>query len=474
VAGVPYEIVPGPDARTFGVKLLGTPGRKTDVAFLNFGDRPVRTAAGLSVPAGETPWRITFPGAASAGPSFARLAEFRDDPAAAADGARLAELAKFTLDDDALEIREMERLKRAPSNLVEIEACRAYMWDKVVAAEGTYRNAFDGDPETRWSDGFPRRSPFTGSPAAYRGETSLWRIDLGKPTDLAKLELRVVRRTDAAVLEAVETSSDLTTWARAGGLSLAAADGIPFSAELKQRGKTIKAFDVDAGDKAPVPVSVQLAGGPCRYVRIRGRNFGVAEILGYDGGGRPLDRRGWRATNFLGETPAPRRVLTAVHVPAEDAPGREYAVAVTAGPAKFDPVDGVYVVALVDGRAVVPRHRAPSYPYHNFEWNSGAPKLAGMTFRLPIDRAWKGKTVEFRVMMFGDGADGAQAVLRLVTPRPVFAELPLRVGAPGTAPETMDYLEFIARVTSNIPDKGQVMVRYYGPYANAQRLCPLK
>jgi len=428
VAGVPYEIVPGPGDGRFGLKLLGTPGRKADVAFLNFGDRPVRTAAGLSVPAGETPWRITFPGAASAGPSFARLAEFRDDPAAAADGARLAELAKFTLDDDALEIREMERLKRAPSNLVEIEACRAYMWDKVVAAEGTYRNAFDGDPETRWSDGFPRRSPFTGSPAAYRGETSLWRIDLGKPTDLAKIELRVVRRTDAAVLEAVETSSDLTTWARAGGLSLAAADGIPFSAELKQRGQTIRVFDVDAGDKAPVAISVPLAGGPCRYVRIRGRNFGVAEIVGYDGAGKLLGRSGWKATNFLGETPAPRRVLTAVHVPAEDAPGREYAVAVTAGPAKFDPVDGVYVVALVDGRAVVPRHRAPSYPYHNFEWNSGAPKLAGMTFRLPIDRAWKGKTVEFRVMMFGDGADGAQAVLRLVTPKPVFSEAMLRVG----------------------------------------------
>jgi hypothetical protein len=32
--------------------------------------------------------------------------------------------------------------------------------------------------------------------------------------------------------------------------------------------------------------------------------------------------------------------------------------------------------------------------------------------------------------------------------------------------ETMDYLEFIARVTSHIPDKGQVMVRYYGLYAN--------
>jgi hypothetical protein len=35
--------------------------------------------------------------------------------------------------------------------------------------------------------------------------------------------------------------------------------------------------------------------------------------------------------------------------------------------------------------------------------------------------------------------------------------------------ESMDYMEFIARVTSHIPDKGQVMVRYYGLYANAHR-----
>ena len=32
----------------------------------------------------------------------------------------------------------------------------------------------------------------------------------------------------------------------------------------------------------------------------------------------------------------------------------------------------------------------------------------------------------------------------------------------------MDYLEFIARTTSHIPDKGQVTVRYYGLYANAK------
>jgi hypothetical protein len=34
--------------------------------------------------------------------------------------------------------------------------------------------------------------------------------------------------------------------------------------------------------------------------------------------------------------------------------------------------------------------------------------------------------------------------------------------------ERMDYLELIARVTSHVPDKGKVMVRYYGLYASAQ------
>jgi len=44
-----------------------------------------------------------------------------------------------------------------------------------------------------------------------------------------------------------------------------------------------------------------------------------------------------------------------------------------------------------------------------------------------------------------------------------------RYGEKGAELETMDYLEFIARTTSHIPDKGQVTVRYYGLYANAHR-----
>lgn len=44
-----------------------------------------------------------------------------------------------------------------------------------------------------------------------------------------------------------------------------------------------------------------------------------------------------------------------------------------------------------------------------------------------------------------------------------------RYGKEGEEQERMDYLEFVVRVTSHIPDKGEVMIRYYGLYANAHR-----
>ncbi len=46
------------------------------------------------------------------------------------------------------------------------------------------------------------------------------------------------------------------------------------------------------------------------------------------------------------------------------------------------------------------------------------------------------------------------------------AQVGYRYGKEAKDLERMDYLEFIARVTLHIPDKGQVTVRYYGLYAN--------
>jgi hypothetical protein len=63
---------------------------------------------------------------------------------------------------------------------------------------------------------------------------------------------------------------------------------------------------------------------------------------------------------------------------------------------------------------------------------------------------------------------GAKYMIRplLSLERPSFSEKEGRVnyryGKSTKDREKMDYLEFIARVTSHIPDKGQVTVRYYG------------
>ena len=44
-----------------------------------------------------------------------------------------------------------------------------------------------------------------------------------------------------------------------------------------------------------------------------------------------------------------------------------------------------------------------------------------------------------------------------------------KTDGPTAGTETVDPLEFLARVTAHIPDKHQVMTRYYGCYANRPR-----
>jgi hypothetical protein len=301
------------------------------------------------------------------------------------------------------------------------------MWGKVIEAEGTCRNAFDGLLSTRWNDGFPDRNAFSSIPFPYRSPTSLWRLDLGNAVDLAKLELHIVRRTDSAFLEAAEVSADLKTWMRVSGLSLKETERIPFLKEIRQRKKSIKLFDVVAGKGDPTIVSIVFPANRSRFLRIRGRDFSVSEINGFDRDGRALDRSKWRATNFYGDTPAPARVLKSVHTLKEFWPGQEFAVAVRGGKQKLDQVESAFVLFTVDGKLVVPQHRVPSYPFHAYEANSAwliDQKLEGMTFRLPTREEWQGRKVDVYVLLFGDGAGDVKATVRLVTPaKPVMPKI---------------------------------------------------
>jgi hypothetical protein len=422
IGGVSYEIVPGPEDRRFNVKLLGEPGQNAELKFFNF--------EGLDV---QRPSTIHFGGTPGKRKYFELLGVCTDENPGASSGSLLPELAKFRIDDDALEMRELRTLKKKPSRWQEIEACRKYMWDKVIAAEGSHRNAFDGDSETRWSDGYPRRSPFTGSPSPYRSDDSLWRIDMAEKIELKRLEMDVVRITDTAFIEAVELSPDLKAWSRVPTPDLPGADDIPFLKEIRRRDQKVLIYDVDAGDGRARTLTVELPPGRNRYLRIHGRNFSVSEIRGYNAAGSPLDRSDWKATNFFGPTPEPQRVLHLDPIVEDVWPGQEIAVSVNAAERIIDPIDGVYVTASVDGEIHIPDHRVPSYPYHNYEWNCSwlkRQKLSGLTFRLPVRKEWKGKRLHIRVFLFGEEVESIEARVYRVTPKKPFIIRELEV-SPG-------------------------------------------
>jgi hypothetical protein len=53
-------------------------------------------------------------------------------------------------------------------------------------------------------------------------------------------------------------------------------------------------------------------------------------------------------------------------------------------------------------------------------------------------------------------------------PRKEVSQLPANKETRCKETERKDYLELIARIVSHIPDKGQVTIRYFGLYADAQ------
>jgi hypothetical protein len=428
LGGIPYEVIPGVDAMRFNLRLLGRAGQDYEIVAYNMEGRNLKDDRGALIRLPENgghTLKVSFPGSRRDRDFFQPVGEFKEIAADEAEGAYLAEWVKFGLDDDALEIREMLGLKLHPSLHPEVEACRAYMWDKVIRTHTYHRNAFDGDPDTRWSDGYPRRSPFTGTPRPYRSDTSLWRIDLGAPVALSRLELHIVRRLEAAAIDRIELSADLRTWVSVEGIQLPGLDLIPFYEELRRRDGDIRIHDVAAGDGRPVVLSVDLPANTSRYIRIRGRNFSVSEIHAFNLYDRKIDRSRWHATNFYGSTPQPRRLLQWTGTLPDHWPGQELAVAVKAGPDRLHPIDDVFVILRVGDEIIVPQHRAPSYPYHNYEWNSWwlmRDRLEGMTFRIPTDPSWLGRRIEALVILFGQSTQGVGASFHIVTLRKPYSE----------------------------------------------------
>lgn len=158
LGGIPYDVIPGSDPGSFELSLLGEPGRGYDVAFHNSQDRCFHWEGQPFTlpPLGKT-WPVNFPGKPLTGPLFSDVGDCVAVTLAPREGVRLAELAKFTIDDEALESRELQELEKHRSKLPEIEACRDYMRAKLVEAE---------EPAATHLTGFPQRAGATATRGA--------------------------------------------------------------------------------------------------------------------------------------------------------------------------------------------------------------------------------------------------------------------------------------------------------------------
>ncbi len=277
------------------------------------------------------------------------------------DAEALYEATVFAADNNALEVRSLERagetaipeVRRAREAFFGQRRFRAYnLWD---------RNLFNSDPELGFS---PLRH--TANPA---WADCCFRLDLGAVTEVDELVLRAANEFELLPLDLQEgndvwVSDDLRNWSRR-----------TFISELE----------------SVIPVHAAI-----RYVKIPVAPQRLIEVSGTDRGGRALDRTHWRASNrFRPSFPVRKCFGLRLTLP-EIAPKSKLCVALEGEHG----CEGAYAALRIDGRPAGCPDRAPSYSSCHFE-HRVEPVARNYTYYFPLSPELVGRELEV-VVLAGD------------------------------------------------------------------------
>ena len=366
VLGCAYEVVRCTPDKPVLIRLLGPPGAEFDIR-LETGGVELRGAALDDQRVDELlrgeALKIRFPGEKRQQPVHRRLADLESCPIPA-DAGSLYEATVFAADNNALEVRSLER--SGPSRIPQVKAARAAFFEQPVFTErGIWdRNLFDGDPGSGF---WPSRK----YDIDQRVRGGCLRLDLGRVTDIDQLVLRV---PDEAGLQPllrdegnwVEVSPDLKTWTR-----------------LTYLAGTTMVIDV------PEPV---------RFLRFRAFPHRMSEIEGYKSG-RLLDRSAWRASNLFAHPGSMKPVRAwrgRVELP-EWVEGSYLCVALEG----IHGEEGAYAALKVDGEYVGCPDRAPSFPSNTWEYVN-ARRNGHYTYYAPVTRSMIRTSIEVFVLAYNE------------------------------------------------------------------------
>lgn len=384
VLGSDYQVVRNVPARPVPIKLLAMPGETREIrlpesagAFraARLDGRPVdELLAGQAV-------TVDFPGTPLKHPPHRKLGDL-EPVAVPADAEALYEATVFAADNNALEIRSLER--SGPTDIPQVRAAREALLDQpLFAARGLWdRYLFDGDDSTAFY--VARR---VGVEPHRRGAL---RIDLG---EVRRLDQLVVRPGDEHALQPFKSdetirasiSKDLKSWHE---MTLVAGEDIRLNFE---------------------------PGTELRYIRFDGTPDKIVEIDGYLGG-EPVDRSGWRASQLFAAYDRARPEKAWRHsFTLGEIPEHGYLAIALNGE---HGVEGAYAAIRVDGEPVGAPDRAVSYPSNSWEYPPQK-TASDYTYYVPLEPGMAGAEIDAVVLgMRGGASDFEPEVWLTAYPRP--------------------------------------------------------
>lgn len=357
VKGVDFEIVKNVADKPVEIHLLGKPGTSSDVSLLNAGDYKAATINGKDASAllegGSV--SVKFDGELLKNKTHRKLGEFAEVPVPA-DAEALYEATVFASDNNALEVRSLQR--SGETKIPEVKAARDAFFNQETFVDRAVwdKNLFDGDLETTF---FPSTK--------IRTVREAFRLDLGKVQHVDEIIVTVPDVFSLSPMKEaegnfVEVSSDLKNW---------------------------ESITYLAGDKMTIPI-----GKSVRYLRFKTFARQISEIEGI-ANGKQLDRSNWKASNLFTHPSAKRAVKAwKSTVTLDEIPANSYLCVAING---VHGNEGAYVSAKIDGELVGAPDRAPSMLCNPWEYFAAGPSK-NYTYYIPMKEEYKGKSIELFVL----------------------------------------------------------------------------
>lgn len=370
IKGCDYEVVRDVPGKPVLIKLLATPGAKRNIELIA-GNRKFKSAQisgrrfdGL-VNGKST--AISFSGTPLKDKYHRKLGDLTpcDVPA---DAEALYEATCFAADNNALEVRALQR--SGPSQVPQVQKAReAFLRQELFVERGLWdKNLFDGADETAFY--VARRvgvTPLNGG--------SL-RIDFGEKISLEKLIIRPGSEHALQPFKYDETvrayvSSDLKNWT---------------AMKLVADKEMVMNFDPKA---------------KLRYIRFDGTPDKIVEIEGYLGC-KKLDRSKWRASNLFARysrirgSKAWQHSFTLGEIPK----GSYLAIALNGEHG----VEGAYAAIRVNGEPIGAPDRSVSFPANTWEYPPRK-RSSNYTYYIPLIEDMKGAKIDAVVLGMKNGLD---------------------------------------------------------------------